>query len=107
MPPFPKALAHVWRPYLRLRRRIKPGFAGHDPIGWQDIDAFLRRSGVSLTPWDIELIEAIDDIYIGAVRAKASPPKEKGVIASVSARDGLGVRALLGSFGRRGRRKKA
>jgi hypothetical protein len=40
------------------------GFSGPDPIGWADIDAFIRRSGTNLTPWEIEILERIDDLFL-------------------------------------------
>lgn len=63
MPPFPSALAYIWRAYMRLRRRKSTGFNGFDKIEWPDIDAFLRRSGVRLLPWEVEIVEDIDDIF--------------------------------------------
>ena len=102
VPPFPKETAYIWQAYLRLRRRMAGGFAGPNPVGWQDIDAFGRQSGLRLHPWEIALIETIDDIYLRAGLAKKMPlPKEKGVIATVAASDGVGVKAMMGSIGRR------
>lgn len=72
MPPFPEALAYLWRTYLRLRRRMAGGFAGPNPIGWQDIDAFIRRSGLRLTPWEIEAIERIDDLFVYRDEARSA-----------------------------------
>lgn len=97
-PPFPKALNYVWRAYLRMRRRAPSGFAGPNPISWRDIDAFCRRSGLGLAPWEIELIEAIDDIYLKPAR-QVVPAKGQTVKAVASASDGAGVRALMGSIG--------
>jgi hypothetical protein len=104
MPPFPKVLAYVWRAYFRMRRRMAGGFAGPNPIGWQDIDAFVRQSGLRLAPWELNLIEAIDDLYLEALSGtKRSPPapKEKGLIATAPMHDPQAVKSLLGSIGRR------
>jgi hypothetical protein len=100
MPPFPKALAYLWRAYLRLRRRQGAGFSGPQPVGWQDIDAFLRRSGLRMAPWEIELIEALDDIYLKPEPTPATP-EGQAVVAAVSAADGAGVRALLRGIAKR------
>lgn len=71
-PPFPMALLHVWNAFGRLSaRRGSNGFAAN-PIGWPDIDAFLRHSGLRLAPWEISLIEQLDDLY----RADSGKPKE-------------------------------
>jgi hypothetical protein len=64
MPPFPEALAYLWRTYLRMRRRMGGGFAGPNPIGWQDIDAFVRLNGMRLSSWEIEILESIDDLFV-------------------------------------------
>lgn len=76
MPPFPEALGYLWRIYLRLRRRTSSGFAGPNPIGWQAIDAFIRRSGIRLSPWEIETIESIDDLFV--YRDETAAPKSAG-----------------------------
>lgn len=64
-PPLPLALAYLWVTYRRLRRRKGSSF-GPGPIEWPDIDAFLRLSGVSLAPWEIEVIEELDDLFLSA-----------------------------------------
>lgn len=43
------------------RRRTSNGF-GANPITWMDIDAFVRHSQFGLRPWEVELIEDLDDI---------------------------------------------
>lgn len=62
-PPFPVSLSHVWIAWARMRRRIAKSEAG-TPIGWQDIDAFCRRTQTHLSPHDIELIEKLDDMFL-------------------------------------------
>lgn len=62
-PPFPSALGYVWTAFSRLSaRRGSNGFS-INPIGWPDIEAFLRLSGQRLAPWEIRLIEQLDDLY--------------------------------------------
>jgi len=90
MPPFPMALVYLWRAYLRLRRRCGVGFSGPQPVGWIEIDAFARLSGIALAPWEIGLIEAIDDLYL---RRGVKPPT--AATESASASDPAAVRALL------------
>lgn len=65
VPPFPKALRYVWDAHQRIRRRKGGGF-GPGPIEWPDIDAFIRRTGLDLRPWEIEIIEAIDDAFLAS-----------------------------------------
>ena len=65
VPPFPKALHYLWAAYHRLRRRKGGGF-GPAPIEWPDIDAFIRRTGLDLRPWEIEIIEGVDDLFLAS-----------------------------------------
>lgn len=62
VPPFPMALEHVWSAFCRLSARRSCGFAAN-PISWSEIDAFLRLSGVRLLPFEIRLIEELDDLF--------------------------------------------
>lgn len=75
LPPLPLALSYLWQIYRRLRRR-KGGGMGPSPIEWPDIDAFLRLSGVALVPWEIEVIEDLDDAFMAAVAAAGEPHTE-------------------------------
>lgn len=70
-PLFPDALRHVWDIWARLRRRKAPGMSGPSPVEWPDIDAFLRRAQRRLAPWEIELIEELDDVYLAKQSAEA------------------------------------
>ena len=61
----PKALAYLFLSYMRIRRRKGGGF-GVTPIEWPDIDAFVRNSQFRLAPWEIEVIESLDDAFLAA-----------------------------------------
>jgi len=64
VPPLPRELDYLWRAFWRLAaRRQSTGF-GLARISWMEIDAFVRLSGLRLAPWEIELIEEIDDLYL-------------------------------------------
>lgn len=100
VPPFPKALGYVWRAYLRLRRRTAGGFSGPQPVSWDDILAYTRL--FDLAPWEIELIERLDDIYLAPDPAPVAPEGQTVKVAA-SASDAAGVRSILGAVGK-GRR---
>jgi hypothetical protein len=100
MPPFPRALGYLWRVYLRLRRRAETGFAGSQPVSMQDIDAFVRLTGLRLAPWECELLEALDDAYLQPT-PRAALPEGQTVVAAAPASDAQGVRSILGSVGKR------
>lgn len=100
VPPFPRELGYLWQTYLRLRRRKGGGMSGPGPIEWPDIDAFLTRSGVTLAPWEIEILERIDDIYLRP-DPKPAAPEGQTVVAAASASDPRGVKSIIGAVGKR------
>jgi hypothetical protein len=61
-PPFPLELEHVWTAFCRLNARRRSGFS-IEPIGWADLDAFIRLTGARLAPFEIQLIEMLDDVF--------------------------------------------
>jgi hypothetical protein len=52
---------------MRLRRRAAGGFNGPEPVTLQAIETFSRLSCLRLAPWEIKLIEALDDLYLASV----------------------------------------
>ncbi|TIM07717.1 MAG: hypothetical protein E5Y62_18805 [Mesorhizobium sp.] len=66
VPPFPVPLAYLWRAFWRLRRRKGAGISGREPIEWSDLTAFLALTKSTLTPWEVEVIEDLDDLYRAA-----------------------------------------
>lgn len=67
VPPRPPAYEHLWDAFVRMRRR-KPGapMGGVQPLEMGDIANFLRLTGQRLAPWEVEVIEGLDDAYLGA-----------------------------------------
>jgi hypothetical protein len=65
-PPLPDALVYLWLVFIRLRRRKGSNGFALSPIEWSDIDAFIRLSSTRLAPWEIAVIEDLDDIFIAA-----------------------------------------
>lgn len=68
LPSYPLPLDYLWSIYSRLRRRKGGGFSGPAPIEWTDIDAFCRIGKITLSPWEIEIIESLDDLYLSTER---------------------------------------
>lgn len=64
LPPFPEALRYLWTAFVRMRRRNAGNGYGPTPITWADIDAYSRLSGLRLQPWEIEIIELLDDRFL-------------------------------------------
>jgi hypothetical protein len=55
-------LDHIWTAFCRLNARRRSGFS-IEPIGWGDLDAFIRLTGVRLAPWEVQLIAMLDDLF--------------------------------------------
>lgn len=102
LPAFPKALGYIWRAYTRMRRRAAPGFAGPQPVTFLEIDAFMRLKGHRFAPWEIDLIEMLDDIYLSP-DPQPTLPEGQTVLVAASASDAAGVRSVMASIGK-GRR---
>ncbi len=64
--PMPEGGAYLWGAFRRLHgRRGSTGY-GPAPLTCGDFDAFSRLSGLRLTPCEIEVIEALDQVAMAA-----------------------------------------
>jgi hypothetical protein len=71
-PACPPALAYLWRAFTRLSARRPLGF-GVSPITWPDLDAFVRLTGFTLAPWEVDVIEDLDALFMAeAARARST-----------------------------------
>lgn len=60
----------------------------------------MRRTGQRLAPWEITLIEDVDDLYLAAQREQPGPGD--GNVKSVAGADDIaGVRSILSSVAKR------
>ncbi|WP_246132821.1 phage tail assembly chaperone [Devosia ginsengisoli] len=75
LPPFPEALRYLWTAFRRIRSRNGGNGYGPTPISWADLDAFDRLSGLRLLPWEIEIIEVLDDAYFAARHNQEDDPQ--------------------------------
>jgi hypothetical protein len=71
----PAAGAHIWAAFLRIRRRKGGNGFGPEPIGWPDIAAFMAAARYPLAPWEVEIIEDLDDAYIAEQARNAKQPQ--------------------------------
>ncbi len=62
-PELPACLIYLWHWFLRLSNRRGGGF-GPAPLTHSNLRDFFELSGVWPTPWEIEQIEALDDLYL-------------------------------------------
>lgn len=61
---FPELLEHIWVAFLHLRRRTPQGFSGPQPISPEQIIAWKKLHEHPLRPWEVEVIEVLDDLYM-------------------------------------------
>ncbi|MGE0725101.1 MAG: hypothetical protein AB7O45_12045 [Alphaproteobacteria bacterium] len=75
-PPLPAAVRYLWRTFLRLHNRRASGGFGASAIAWSDIQAFAALTRINLLPFEVEMIEALDDAWLReqARRGKADAP---------------------------------
>lgn len=65
VPPMPKALAYLYAIYWRIRRRKGGTGFGISPIELPDIASFMEMAGTKLAPWEVAIIETLDDLFVG------------------------------------------
>ena len=58
-----------------MRRRNAGNGFGATPITWADLDAYSRLSGLRLLPWEIEIIELLDDALLASYREQQDDPQ--------------------------------
>ena len=68
-PPLPAHFAYLWEWFLQLHRRRGSGAMGPSRITWGDLDAWARRMGHDPTPWDFDVLAALDDVFFRAADA--------------------------------------
>lgn len=62
-PPLPLELEYLWATFCRLAARRGSGGFGIAPITWADLDAFMRLTGARLAPWEIRILEDLDNLF--------------------------------------------
>lgn len=84
-PEIPAEAMHAWLIWWRLNTR-RPAGEGINPLPYGEVESFCKLTGTILTPEDIQMIEAMDNAFIGSVaeerkgmfdRMKDEKPKGK------------------------------
>lgn len=63
-PPFPEMLAHQWEVFLSLHAGRSYGMAGGNPLTWEAIYAWCNLTRVMLSPWEVDLVKALDATWM-------------------------------------------
>jgi hypothetical protein len=61
---FPECFRNEWVNFKRLRSRAGSNGFGLNPISWHDFESFMNVTRVVLSNDEIEVIEALDIMYI-------------------------------------------
>lgn len=68
---FPDAASHIWATFIELHDGRTYGMSGPNPISYDIIKAWCDLTGVELYPWEIELIKALDNLWIKTTSEEA------------------------------------
>lgn len=61
---FPDAASHIWVAFLELHDGRTYGMSGPNPISYDIIKAWCDLTSVQLSPWEIETIKSLDNLWI-------------------------------------------
>lgn len=53
------ATEHIWAWFFELRSSVPDGFS-RSPISFQEIDAWIRCTGLDPRPWEVRALRAMD-----------------------------------------------
>lgn len=69
-PPCPPQMIYLLKHWQRLRRR--KGSAGHGPQPWEwtDLEAYCRFYNFHPAPWELDILENLDDLYLAEQAAR-------------------------------------
>jgi hypothetical protein len=63
VPPLPEELAYLWHLFWRLNRKRQNGM-GVNPLASAEILAWQARQGVQFEPWEHEVIDRLDTLFV-------------------------------------------
>jgi hypothetical protein len=64
---FPDIASHIWSSFIELHEGRTYGMSGPNPISYDIIKSWCDLTGVVLTPWEIETIKSLDNLWIKTV----------------------------------------
>ena len=60
-------LGYIWEYFLELSSTRPQGYKGPLPITYQEIKAWKELTNHILSPWEVEVIKRLDQIYVKVV----------------------------------------
>lgn len=68
----PEPLAYLWGWFCELMARRGTNGFGVNPIGFDELDAWCRVLGRTLTPWEVRVLLRLDDTALAIMREAKS-----------------------------------
>lgn len=78
VPPPPVEMLYLFNLYARLRRRLNGTGFGPSRLTYEALDAFCRFSQIRLAPWEVEVLEELDDKFLGVQATARAAEATKG-----------------------------
>lgn len=63
----PNVCSHVWNWFLKLHKKRSSNGFSVNPITYTEMQSFFKLHGLVPENWEIELIEALDDIVLDSI----------------------------------------
>jgi hypothetical protein len=64
---FPDIASHLWTTFLQLHDGRTYGMSGPNPISYDIIKAWCDLTGITLSPWEIETVKSLDNLWIKTI----------------------------------------
>lgn len=77
-PECPAGGEYLWSWFTQLRNRQNGGLVGPQRVTWQEADAWSRMTRTDVAPWEIEIIFAVDDLYVAQGEEAAAKRQRQG-----------------------------
>lgn len=68
-PELKKEVIHLWEDFLALTRRRGGNGSGPNPLDWEKVMGWERRTGARLRDWELEALFKVDDAYLAETAA--------------------------------------
>jgi hypothetical protein len=95
LPEFPDELDYLWGHFVRLSGRRQSGM-GANPLTYQEVEAYERKSLARLSAWDVSVIMRLDDAVLGVwARNHKSAPKPDAPAEPIPANDTVNMKAMF------------
>lgn len=64
VPEIPRGAEYLWKIFMRLHARRQSTGMGPARISWGELADFQRLTGMRLAPWEVAILEQLDDLAL-------------------------------------------